>query len=249
MCQYTCQFRTSLSEHRGCLAGSADAVTVFDEERDCSRQGGDQQSDGIHLRDEVEGSCGSLGNVCCDGMCLGGYRSSIDVCGICCYGQTTGKYGCFVFHHELRCSGKQFHQHGESCAGVFNNRQQLTTQFHGHLMELLLTFVQVSLNGVVHHTELLHHAVAFLVCFGSQSLTLADIVDLVCHSGEHTDCTGTVQSHVIEHLHHRLRILTAQTVGQIEDCLVGILIQEPCELLHFHAGDTCKLLRVRLHLR
>ncbi len=114
-------------------------------------------------------------------MCLGCYRSGIDISGIGCNSQTTGNDGTLVFHDKARCCRKCLHEEGESCAGVLDNRQQLFTQLYRHLMEFFLAFVQIGLHGVVHHPELLDNAVTLLVSLCSQSLAFAYIVNLICH--------------------------------------------------------------------
>ena len=181
-------------------------------------------------------------------MCLGCYRSGIDISGIGCNCQTAGNDGALVFHDKVRCCRQGLHEEGETCAGVPDNRQQLFTQLYRHLMELFLAFIKIGLYGIVHNTELLDDAVTLLVSLCCQSLAFAYIVNLICHGGEHTDGTGTIQPHVIEHFHHCLRILTAQTVGQIEDSLVSILIQKLREVLDALTGNTGEFLRVGLHL-
>ena len=149
---------------------------------------------------------------------------------------------------ELGYFRQHLYEEREACASISHHWKQLFAQLHGHFMELFLAFLQTRLNGSVHHTEFPNHTVAFLIGSGGQTLTFTHVVDLVSHRGKDTDCTRTVQPHVVEHLHHCLRILAAQAVGQIEDSLVGILVQEPRKFLHLHSGYTCEFLCISLHL-
>ena len=74
------------------------------------------------------------------------------------------------------------------------------------------------------------------------------VIDLVGQCGYHGYGTRSVQSHVIEHLHHYLRILLLKAVSQRQHGLVGILLHHPCKLLYILTCDSREFLRVELHL-
>ena len=141
-----------------------------------------------------------------------------------------------------------FSHQGSTVNGILNNGKQSFAQLHTHLMETFLAFVYFCLYCCIHGVEFTLYASSLLVSFCSAFLMLPDIIYLVCHSGKNSNCTGSIQAHVIEHLHHVLRISFLQTVSQGKNCFVRVLVKKICEGLDIHAGNLSELSGVGLHL-
>ena len=247
--QHVGQFRARLAEDGSSLRCHGQFVPVFDEQQGGGSQCGHQQADGVHLRDEVEHLHG-----CCCSLRVEFQHLRLDGGELCGDGVSRQRGSQYqkrlpVFRDEV---GKHRHPlHQQTCAGdgVFDDRHQFLTQFHRQVLEAFLRLVESGLHGVVLHVELLDDRRAVLVCLLSESLALPHVVDLVGERGEDAHGTAAVEPHVIEHLHHRLRVLCAQAVCESQHGPVGILCYEFREVLHAHACNLCELLRVSLHLR
>ena len=115
-------------------------------------------------------------------------------------------------------------------------------------MKAFFCLIQLSLHGIIHNIVFFDNRFTFFVCLCCSFLMFPDIVNLISQCGNNTNGTGTIQPHVIKHLHHDRRVLFPEVISQSEDGSVGILFYEFRKLLNVFSCYLGELSRVRLHL-
>ena len=115
-------------------------------------------------------------------------------------------------------------------------------------MEYFFSFLQLSLNSLVLHVELVDDRRTLLVGIVGYTLSFYHIIHLLTKSSQHTDSTLAVEVHSVEHLTKILHVTTLQALGHCQDCTIDILRHKFLILLHLHASETSKRIEVGSHL-
>ena len=147
-------------------------------------------------------------------------------------------------HHSRQCFERDSRRRNYKP----HHRLQFLTEFHGQSVDAVLRLVELRLNGVVLHLELLVDGCSLLEGFIGDKLLTLDLVDMV---GERRECgygTRAVLAHVFEHRREDIHVAgTFEGRKKLDQGGIHIGFYEIGEFLHVHAGDTGILGRVLIN--